>query len=515
MAYYSVREVTNFPQLIDMSASLFGDSAAFRQKDSVGNIKEISYNKFKSIVMSLGSAFCDMSLQESRVAICASNCFEWCAAYTAAAVYTLCAVPIDKELPSDEIVRILKASDLKAIVTDKNIYNKLSLNDGFKALGIKIIGIGDFDEKDDVIPFYKLTEFKDIIPMPIKQIDSPSVMLFTSGTTGKPKAVMLSQKNICFDITAVRKTVKISHGESILSLLPLHHTYECTITFLCCFYSGVAICFGGGLKDIYKDFKIFKPDILVLVPLILNNFYKKLSSAAKLCGEKELKEKCAELFGGRLRLTVSGAAPVNGEVIAALNKMGITAFQGYGLTECSPIALCGRDGDIVPDSVGLPLPGTQAKIINCDENGIGEICVKGDMVMLGYYESGQILPPLDSDGWFHTGDLGYCDESGHYYITGRLKNVIVTDNGKNIYPEELETNLLQHPFIDEALVFEGKDRRGNTAVCAKIVTQADFDTVKSAVAALNSANAPYKAIKHFEICGELPKNAAHKIIRSQ
>lgn len=501
--------------MIDMSASLFGESAAFRQKDSDGNIREISYNEFKSFVMSMGSAFCDMSLQESRVAVCASNCIEWCVAYTAAAVYTLCAVPIDKELPSDEIVRILKASDSKVIVTDKKVYRKLSQNDEFKTLGIKIIGIGDFDSQAQVIPFCELTEFKNTIPMPIKEADSPSVMLFTSGTTGKPKAVMLSQKNICFDITAVRKTVKISHGESILSLLPLHHTYECTITFLCCFYSGVAICFGGGLKDIYKDFKIFKPDILVLVPLILNNFYKKLSSASQLCDEKELKKKCAEFFGGKLRLTVCGAAPVRGEVIASLNKMGITAFQGYGLTECSPIALCGRDGDIVSNSVGLPLPGTQAKIINCDENGIGEICVKGDMVMLGYYESGQILSPLDSDGWFHTGDLGYCDESGHYYITGRLKNVIVTDNGKNIYPEELETLLLQYPFIDEALVFEGKDRRGNAAVCAKIVTQADCDAVKDAISQLNAANASYKAIKHFELCAELPKNAAHKIIRSQ
>lgn len=497
-----------------MSVSAFGDSAAFRQKDSAGNIIEISYIDFKSFVMSMGSALCDMSLDKSRVAVCASNCFEWCAAYTAAAVYTLCAVPIDKELPSNEIIRILKASDSKAIVTDKKVYRKLLHNDEFKSLGIKIIGIGDFDNSE-VIPFCKLTEFKNIIPMPIKRADSPSVMLFTSGTTGKPKAVMLSQKNICFDISAVLKTVKISHGESILSLLPLHHTYECTITFLCCFYSGVSICFGGGLKDIYKDFKIFKPNILILVPLILNNFYKKLSSASQLCDEKELAKKCAEFFGGRLRLMVSGAAPVSGEVIDALNKMGITAFQGYGLTECSPIALCGRDGDIVPDSVGLPLPGTQAKIINCDENGIGEICVKGDMVMLGYYESGKILPPFDSDGWFHTGDLGYCDESGHYYITGRLKNVIVTDNGKNIYPEELETQLMQYPFIDEALVFEGQDRRGNAAVCAKIVTQADYDTVKSAVAELNASNVSYKAIKHFEICTELQKNAAHKIIRRQ
>ena len=153
MAYYSVREFTNFPQLIDMSVSAFGDCAAFRQKDSAGNIKEISYNEFKSIVMSLGSALCGMSLKESRVAVCASNCFEWCAAYTAAAVYTLCAVPIDKELPSNEIVRILKASGSKAIVTDKRVYDKLSMNDGFKALKIKIIGIGDFDEKDGVIPF--------------------------------------------------------------------------------------------------------------------------------------------------------------------------------------------------------------------------------------------------------------------------------------------------------------------------------------------------------------------------
>ncbi len=507
MSLYEVRQFNNFPELIKSSADCFGDAVAFSQRNKDNEITTLTYNQFKDKVMSLGSALKRMGYSNERIAICAVNSIDWCIAYMACAIYCNSVVPIDKELTGSDIVATFNKSNAKILITDSKTYSKLPECDD-----IKIIGI-DF-ENDTVENISKFFCEKEICDMPVKEKDSPSVMLFTSGTTGKSKAVVLSQENICFDISSVMKIVKINHGEKILSLLPLHHTYECSITFLCCFYAGVNICFGGGIMDIYKDLKIFSPHALVLVPLIIKGIYSRFKKLPAMPPEM-LKEKITEFFGGNLRLIVCGAAPIESEVLSALSQFVPTIIQGYGLTECSPIALCNPDFDFKVDSVGKPLPDTLAKIINPDENGTGEICVKGDMIMLGYFDGEKINNVRDEDGWFHTGDLGHCDENGNYYITGRLKNVIVTPNGKNIYPEELEAQLANFDEIAESMVYEGTDHRGSVAVCVKIVTDADSDTIKRIIKDVNSKNAPYKAIKSFEICDSLPKNTSFKIIRNK
>lgn len=506
MSLYEVRQFNNFPELINSSVGCFGDSVAFSQKKG-DEVITYSYKQFKSAVMSLGTALQKMGYADSRIAVCAGNSVWWCIAYMASAVYCRTVVPIDKELTGDNILSTLEKSDAQVLIIDSKTYKKLP---GCK--GIKVIGI-DF-ESDSISNIDRYLNETDSTPMPVKEIGTTSVMLFTSGTTGKSKAVMLSQENICFDISAVMKIVKINHGERILSLLPLHHTYECSITFLCCFYAGVNICFGGGIRDIYKDLKLFSPHALVLVPLILKGLAAKFKKLPPL-PDILLKKRVLEFFGGNLRLVVCGAAPIENDVLKEVSRFIPTIIQGYGLTECSPIALCNPDFDFTLDSVGKPLPGTEAKIINPDENGTGEICVKGGMVMLGYYDGEKINDMRDSDGWFHTGDLGYCDEKGNYYVTGRLKNVIVTPNGKNIYPEELELQLGEFKEITESMVYEGVDARGSAAVCAKIVTKADSAKIQKIIKKVNSKNAPYKAIKGFEICEELPKNTSLKIIRNK
>ncbi len=507
MSLYKVRQFNNFPQLIELSVSLFGESVAFSQKRQDGEITTLTYSQFRNKVVSFGTALCQMGYKSENIAICAGNCINWCIAYMAVSIYCNCVVPIDKELPSDDIISTVITSGTKLIITDKKTYEKLS-----DLSGVNVIGL-DF-ENDNIKHIDTFFNNISVDAIPEKALGSPSVMLFTSGTTGKSKAVILSQENICFDISSVMKIVKINHGEKILSLLPLHHTYECSITFLCCFYAGLNICFGNGIRDIYKDLKLFSPDILVLVPLILKGVYSKLKKASEIPLEI-LKEKVKEFLGGRLRLIVCGAAPIEPEILKGISQFVPTVIQGYGLTECSPIAICNSDYNAEICSVGKPLPGTQAKIINSDENGNGEICVKGPMVMLGYFDGKEITSPLDNDGWFHTGDLGKCDKQGNYYITGRLKNVIITPNGKNIYPEELEAQLNRYEEITESLVFEGTDNRGSSAVCVKIVSDADFETVKKIVYEVNSKNAPYKAIKKIELLNELPKNTSFKILRNK
>ncbi|MBQ8783921.1 MAG: acyl--CoA ligase [Clostridia bacterium] len=506
MSLYEVRQFNNFPELINSSVGCFGNSVAFSQKKGDA-VVTYTYEQFKSAVISFGSALHKAGFAESRIAICAGNSIGWCISYMAGAVYCKTVVPIDKELTGENIISTVKKADAKVLITDAKTFDKLPEYEGLTVIGI------DF-ENETVKPLSSFLDGIELLPMPVKEAGAPSVMLFTSGTTGKSKAVVLSQENICFDISAVMKIVKINHGERILSLLPLHHTYECSISFLCCFYAGVNICFGGGIRDIYKDFKLFSPHALVLVPLILKGLAAKFKKLPPL-PDRLLRKRVLDFFGGNLRLVVCGAAPIEGDVLKEVSRFIPTIIQGYGLTECSPIALCNPDFDFAMDSVGKPLPQTQAKIINPDENGTGEICVKGEMVMVGYFDGEEIHDMRDDDGWFHTGDLGFCDKKGNYHITGRLKNVIVTPNGKNIYPEELELQLGEFKEITECMVFEGVDQRGSAAVWAKIVTKADADKVQKIIKKVNSKNAPYKAIKGFEICDELPKNTSLKIIRNK
>ena len=506
MSLYEVRQFNNFPELINSSVDCFGDSVAFCQKKGDA-VLDFTYNEFRSAVMSFGSALDETGFSKSRIAVCAENSVEWCIAYMAGAVYCETVVPIDKELTGENIASTIEKAGARLLVTDKKTFAKLPEN-----MNITIIGI-DF-EGESIKPLNSFLERNVILPMPIKESGTPSVMLFTSGTTGASKAVMLSQENICFDISAVMKIVKINRGEKVLSLLPLHHTYECSISFLCCFYAGVTVCFGGGIKDIYKDFKLFAPHALVLVPLILKKFASKFKKLPPL-PDRLLKKRVLDFFGGNLRLVVCGAAPIESDVLKEVSRFIPTIIHGYGLTECSPIALCNPDFDFSLDSVGKPLPGTEAKIINPDEDGTGEICVRGGMIMAGYFDGEKVNDVRDDDGWFHTGDLGYGDEKGNYHITGRLKNLIVTPNGKNIYPEELELQLGEFKEITECMIYEGVDSRGSAAVWAKIVTTADSDKVQKIIKKVNAANASYKAIKGFEICDELEKNTSYKIIRNK
>ena len=561
---YEVREFHNFRKLLEQSEALYGNSPAFKVKNQIGQILDISYTRFKADVEALGTALLDLGLDGCKVAVAGANSYKWCTSYLAVGSGVGVVVPTDKELPFDDILSILTVSESKAIIFDERFGEKLLEHRDRLPKGLILISMDLSKDEDGILSYdlllnngYRLIGTGDSAYFD-KDVEGNklTVLLFTSGTTGMSKAVMLSADNICSDVRSIMGFVKINKGERILSLLPIHHTYECSVTFLCCIYGGVTICFCDGLRYITKNLEEYSPNILIVVPLILERFYNRIikaiekekggaakialgSAIAKVAGAVKIDVsdlffgKIKKAFGGSIRLIISGAAGIDSDVIKNMNRFGIRTFQGYGLTECSPIIICNSDKDNKYDSIGKPIPYVEAKIDNPDENGVGEICVKGPMVMLGYYKDPEATrATFDPDGWFHTGDLGSVDKDGHYYIRGRCKSVIVTHNGKNVYPEELESLLLREAAVKECIVTGAEDERGNTIVFARIfpdltaigaahgnraITEKEISkAVSDAVKAINSQVVSYKAIRRFEIVDkEFEKTTTSKIKRNQ
>lgn len=561
---YKVREFNTFRELLTQSMAVYGNSPAFKVKNSVGQIVDISYDRFHDDVFSLGTALLSLGLQGERIAVAGANSYKWCLSYMAVTCGAGVVVPTDKELPFADIKSILEVSETKAIIFDKKFGKKILTHRDELPEGMIFISMDIAEDDGDILSLDSLVKQgeklinegnEDYINL-TPDADKLAVLLFTSGTTGMSKAVMLSARNICSDIMSIMGIVKINKGERIMSLLPIHHTYECTVTFLCCIYGGVSICFCEGLRYITKNLQEYKPNILIVVPRVIELFYARIQKALEKEKGAKLKigiasklakatkkfgvdtsdlffGKIKEAFGGSIRLIISGAAGIDPTIIENMNKYGIQTFQGYGLTECSPIVICNSDKDSKHASIGRPLPGVEAKLINCDENGIGELCIKGPMVMLGYFKNAEATNAVfDYDGWFHTGDLARVDKDGFYYICGRSKNVIVTSNGKNVYPEELEALLMKETAVKECMVVEAKDDKDNTVVKARIFPDVQAlsqengnrilsekeinDMVTDAVHKVNDQVVSYKAIKSIEVMEkEFEKTTTAKIKRNQ
>jgi len=379
-------------------------------------------------------------------------------------------------------------------------------------------------------------------------------LLFTSGTTENSKAVMLSHKNICSNLIAMCQMVYIDDKDTFLSVLPLHHTYECTCGFLCQIYRGSTIAYCEGLRHIVKNLRESKTTVMLGVPLIFESIYRqiwhhaskdpgmarklklgiKISNLLKKVNidiTKKLFAVIHENFGGHLRLFISGAAGIDPMVAKGFRDIGIKLIQGYGLTECSPILAVNRDVDFKDDAAGIPMPNVEIRIDSPNKEGVGEIIAKGPNVMLGYFENPEANKHAFKDGWFFTGDLGYIDNDGFLHITGRKKDVIVTKNGKNIYPEEIEKLLNRSPYIKESLVYGKTDKTdGDVVVSAVIVPDMDYikeefskktlsqeeiySLISKEVKAVNKSLVTYKYIKDFTLREtEFAKTTTKKIKR--
>ena len=542
--FYKVRPFSDLRELMDMSVDLFGDRYAFEVKRENGEHYFITYRDYRSEIDALGTALFEMGLGSARIAIAAANCYEWCLSYLAVVCGGGVIVPTDKELAAEDIYGILKKSGAKLIFCDRNTLEKL---DPERISGVTLVCFKQKEDKDGVLSFDELVRKgrrllsggKDSYQNAQIDPEEMCTLLFTSGTTGTAKGVMLCQRNLCQDVLHTMEVVKIDPEDCGLSILPLHHTYESTIMLFCAPYCGAKVTFCDGFKYALRNMKEFNPTVFVSVPLILETVHRRLLKAIKekphgetkfkigkaLCraGSKvgiDLKKvffkEIQEAFGGKMRLIICGAAPIDPQILQDFDAFGIQIIYGYGLTECSPLVIINNDRLHLAESIGEPLPGVEAKIFNPNAQGVGEICVRGPMVMKGYYENEEATREvIDSDGFFHTGDLGRVDEKNHFYICGRSKNVIVTDNGKNIFPEELEYHLGRSTVVSDSLVYGAEDQKGKLAVMAKIhpnyaeikeklgkdeVSEEEVtEVIREAVEETNRVVPNYKRITRFSI----------------
>ena len=556
--YHKAIEITDLKDLLYKSASRFTRRTAFKLKDKIGNIYKVTYEKFKADVMALGTALINLGLKDSNIAVIGKNSYNWAVSYLASTIVGV-VVPIDKELKSEEIVNFLNVSSAKAVLADdKYIQNLVKSKSSIENKNILFINFNSEKDTNSYMSYQlALDAGYDQLEEGNKDFDNikidpnaMKILIFTSGTTGSAKGVCLSHKNVASNIMSTFGIVKVHRDDQVLSILPLHHTYECTLGFLLVLYSGGCISYCEGLRHITDNILEFKPTVILCVPLLLEKMYKKIESTVR----KSLPEKYANIegdviaqlpfiikkiviskvknsLGGRLRAFIVGAAPLSPDVINSFKNLHIKSIQGYGLTECSPLVAGNNDFYIKPDAVGLPIPNVSYKIDKPDETGVGEILVKGPNVMLGYYKNEEETKKAIVDGWFHTGDLGKVDDDGWLYITGRLKTVIVTQNGKNIYPEEIEHYLNENPLISESLVTGVPDEKTDEVyVNAQIFPNLDAikeylkgaipqkeeikAIIKDIIASVNKKLPNYKHIKSFIVKDEeFEKTTTQKIKR--
>ena len=556
--YWKTEPVADLKEMLYRSAEKFKKNYAFRLKDENGKIYGVTYEKFANDVISLGTILIDMGLVGNKIGVIGKNSYNWAVSYLASTIIGI-VVPIDKELTPDDVINFLNVAEAGAIIGDSLYIKKiLGEKDKIQNKDMKFIKMDNKEKVENVINFNNIikdgeallkqgdTRFRDIKIDP----NELKVLLFTSGTTGKAKGVSLSHKNITTNIRSIYGIFKVRESDQLLSILPIHHTYECTLGYLLPIYSGCCISYCEGLRYITKNIQEFKPTVILCVPLLLENVHKKITKTIEklLTKLKRPTDDCSlrslspivrwvvkagikKSLGGKMRTFIVGAAAMNPDLVAEFNELGVPALQGYGLTECSPLVAGNNDFYQNNAAVGLPIPNVEYKIENPDENGIGEIIVKGDNVMLGYYKAPEETEKAIVDGWFHTGDLGRIDEQGFLYITGRCKTVIVTKNGKNIYPEEIEYHLNESPIVQEAMVlgvnYENDDE---TYVNAQIYPDKEYlqekfgkteltkEEIEKEVAQLisdvNKKLPNYKHIKKFHIReSEFEKTTTQKIKR--
>ena len=548
--YHKCEEVTNFKDMIERSAQIFKARTAFKLKNKDGEIYSKTYEEVKNDIYALGTELIVNGLENKRIAIIGKNSYKWAISYLAASIVGV-VVPIDKELHSDDVINFMNVAECECILGDGK--NLKTITENIEKLNNKKTIFVDFEnsfehylEAGRTLLEKGNTKFEEIKINP----DEMKILLFTSGTTGNAKGVCLSQRNICSNILSIYGIVKVKRSDLFFSILPLHHTYECTIGFLLPLYSGASICYCDGLRYISKNMLEYHPSVILCVPLLLESMYKKIMKSLKKSlpekynkdGEnpidklpfilrKIVSRKVKNTLGGRLRVFIVGAAAVNPEIANTFDKLKLNSLQGYGLTECAPLVAGNTDFYKRNDSAGLPIPTVEYKIDNPNQEGVGEIIVKGPNVMLGYYNMPEETEKVLKDGWFHTGDLGKIDENGFLYITGRCKSVIVTKNGKNIYPEEIESYLNESPLISESLVIgTHKENDDETYINAQIFPNKEAITeylkgtvptkeeikkvISDVIANVNSKIPNYKHIKEFAIRdSEFEKTTTQKVKR--
>ena len=563
---YKTTFIDDMRSLVEEAAQNFSDSIAISYKENYWDkeVKKVTFLQWREDVRGLGTYLISKGYRETNIAILGENSYGWCCSFFAVMAIGSVTVPVDKELPIEDIDGIITTTGTKVLIYGKSSEAKVKemlRNGGLRTVemiisvassnsieaselgdrtlrtleDVQTEGAGLYAAGDNSYYDYKI------------DVNKLASIVFTSGTTGKGKGVMLSQANIALDMTLGMYNFDITR--KTLHVLPPHHTFGSTVNYVGHLSQGCEVYISSGIKHVSDEIKEQQPTHLILVPAFLEVMNRKIWATARKDGKEGLLKAMIKVsnflrkfgvdvrrklfasvlsaFGGKLELIICGGAKLDEEIIRNFDALGITILNGYGITECAPLISANRNKYQKPGSVGTPILACRVKIDNPDENGEGEICVKGPNVMLGYYNNPEATAEVfDKDGFFHTGDYGKLDEEGWIYITGRKKNLIILSNGKNVYPEEIEADLQKVEGVSEVVVYAGESRvqKDKITIVAEIFPDADLlahmgvnnaqEYFENQVKALNAKMPPYKAVKCVKLRdAEFQKNTSRKITR--
>lgn len=471
---YKYTEITDLKDMLKKSGEKYGEKIAYKIRKENG-YKEITHKEVRKMVDGLGTKLIDMGLKDKRIAVIGENRYEWEIAYLSIVCGTGIVVPLDKSLPENELESLIERSKAEAIICSQKYVEILKRTD------LKYIISMDLEKDENGIISQKrlISEGMKLVQngdtrFTNAKIDNEkmSIMLFTSGTTSISKAVALSHKNICSNLMDISSILDVNSSDVFLSFLPLHHVFECTVGFLFSLYVGAETVFCDGIRHIPENLAEYKVSVMASVPAIYERLFKIIKKHLEKQGKveqilkdeekykdssmekkKEVFKEIHDLLGGNIKLFISGAASLEPSIEEKFRRLGFNMVQGYGLTETSPVVAIGNKKYHKTGSIGKCVPSDEVKLLDINKDGIGELAVKGPNVMLEYYENKEATEKVLKDGWFQTGDLARIDEDGYIFICGRKKSVIVLKNGKNIFPEEMETLINKEDGVEESFIF--------------------------------------------------------------
>lgn len=557
---YKCLEIKNLKDMLKKSGEKYGEKNAYKIRLEKNKYKTYTHKDVRQMINYLGTRLIDLGLKNKRIAVIGENRYEWEIAYLSIVCGTGIVVPLDKSLPQNELEKVIERSGVEAIFYSEKYTDILKTIVGrgigklktLISMDLKHHTEGIYSQNELISEGKKLVESgnKSFIDATIDN-EKMSIMLFTSGTTSDSKIVALSHKNLVSNLMDIASSLDINSSDVFLSFLPLHHVFECTVGFLFSLYAGAETVFCDGIRYIVDNLKEYKVSVMASVPAIYERIFKIIrreiarSNNLEEILENEEKYKNSsmeekkkvfkdihDMLGGNIKLLISGAASLDKEIEEKYRNLGLNLVQGYGLTETSPVIGIGTNKYHKVGSIGKTVPSVEAKVVDCNKEGIGELIVKGPNIMIGYYQNEEATKKAIVDGWFYTGDLARIDEEGYIFICGRKKNVIVLKNGKNIYPEEMENLINKIEGVEESFIY-GKQLssdKENIKIYAKIVY--DEGVVKNAykvqskeeihkeiankIREINSFMPKYKAIRGFSLTKEpLIKTTTNKLKRQQ
>ena len=563
-------ELNSLYGLYERGASLYGAHPLFRFNRVKEEMVTVNYDEYLPFLQKMTLAMGELGVKDNKVIVVGETSVQWITSYLSTVTAGGVIVPLDPGILEDEMINFINLSEAKIVVYSKT-FDKLFTERGNE---LKTVELFVQTDKSDFaltteMPYEasRYTTFNNILALgeylysnlgeggfvlPTQDKEKMSVLLFTSGTTGTSKGVMLSQKNICAVMKGIEPTLSVlTKDDSVLSVLPIHHTYEMSAGILAPTLYGMTINISDGIKYVAKNMKQFQPSVMTLVPLFVATLYKTIMKSVQKQGKektlrrgvkisnflmkfhvdlrKKLFAQVLEALGGKLKYFIVGGAALNPDLVDNFKNLGVHISQGYGITECAPLISVISLTDYNPASCGKAMPGMQVMIDKENPDDLtGEIVVKGDNVMLGYYNAPELTDEVISNGWFRTGDYGYVDKKGYIYITGRKKNIIIASNGKNVFPEEIEEYIDEVPFVEEVVVI-GRDgeNKGDVDIVAIVVPnqeecqaagltdgEAIYNAIYEKITEINKKLVAYKHINKLEIRNEpFEKTAAKKIKR--